>query len=319
MARRDKLDETHGYYDDEGDYHRYGVDDFLTEEHPRRGRAAKTLGCVIPLALVAGIAYGGYRGYNYVRDYFGNNTCKVVAANFDYQWSTEQTANASTIVDVGVGILGMPTRAAQIATATAIQESKLRNLTNGDLDSLGLFQQRTSQGWGTAAQILDPVYASTSFYDALAKIPGWQNLTVTQAAQAVQKSGFPEAYADHETQGRVLADVFSGRVQEGVGCRLDPAKSGGMSASEVVDKLYSQSHWKTVAADAHTVNGNPRTVDDAWAIASWAVAHASDTGAVKVTVGDREWSRQSGRDGWTWHSASRPTSGPAAVRIELAG
>lgn len=316
FGRHKHDDEAHGYYDDEGDYHRYGVEDFLTEDHRGRGRVAKTLGCLIPLALVGGLAYGGYRGYDYAMNYIGNNTCKVKDDKFNYQWSNEQTANASTIVDVGVGVLGMSTRAAQVAATTALQESKLRNLTGGDLDSLGLFQQRPSQGWGTAAQIQDPVYASTAFYQALAKVDGWESMSVTKAAQAVQKSGYPEAYADHETQGRVIADVFTGAQHEGVGCRLDKATSGS-TAAEVVNKLYSQSHWQTVAASQYVVNGNPGSADRAWAIGSWAVAHAGDIGTVRVTVGNREWSRQSGRGGWSWHNASSPTSSGAAVRIEL--
>lgn len=92
----------------------------------------------------------------------------------------------------------VPARGQIVALATALQESGLRNLDYGDRDSLGLFQQRPSQGWGTATEIRDPVHASTKFYEALLKVSGWQSMTVTQAAQAVQKSGYPEAYAKWE-------------------------------------------------------------------------------------------------------------------------
>jgi cell wall-associated NlpC family hydrolase len=95
-----------------------------------------------------------------------------------------------------------------VALATALQESGLRNLTYGDRDSLGLFQQRPSQGWGTAAQILDPVYASTRFYEALQAVSGWQSLTVAQAAQAVQRSAVPDAYATWEP----LATALQGAI-----------------------------------------------------------------------------------------------------------
>ena len=82
-----------------------------------------------------------------------------------------------------------------VALAAALQESNLLNLPYGDRDSLGLFQQRPSQGWGTAAQILDPAYAASAFYARLVDVPGWESLPVTQAAQLVQSSADPGAYA----------------------------------------------------------------------------------------------------------------------------
>jgi cell wall-associated NlpC family hydrolase len=115
----------------------------------------------------------------------------------------EQVPNAETVQATGVA-MGVPARGQVVALATALQESGLRNLTYGDRDSLGLFQQRPSQGWGTAAQILDPVYASTRFYEALQAVSGWQSLTVAQAAQAVQRSAVPDAYATWEPLATAL-------------------------------------------------------------------------------------------------------------------
>ena len=100
-----------------------------------------------------------------------------------------------------------------IALAAAAQESTLRNLNYGDRDSLGLFQQRPSTGWGTPAQVTDPTYASRLFFGGpsnpnrgvtrgLLDIPGWQSMTVTRAAQAVQLSAYPTAYAKWETSAR---------------------------------------------------------------------------------------------------------------------
>jgi cell wall-associated NlpC family hydrolase len=89
-----------------------------------------------------------------------------------------------------------------------MQESSLTNLDHGDRDSLGLFQQRPSQGWGTPAQIMNPTYAATQFYRHLLAVPGWQQMSVNDAAQAVQRSGTPTAYAQHEQAARdVLAAV----------------------------------------------------------------------------------------------------------------
>ncbi|MFF8855708.1 C40 family peptidase [Streptomyces althioticus] len=116
---------------------------------------------------------------------------------------SEQIPNAATIVAAGLS-LDVPKKGQIIALATAMQESRLRNLGYGDRDSLGLFQQRPSQGWGSAQQIRDPTYASEQFYKHLLKVDGWQQMTVTQAAQAVQKSGLPDAYAQWENLATAL-------------------------------------------------------------------------------------------------------------------
>lgn len=134
---------------------------------------------------------------------------------------TQKQANhAAVIVRVGQQ-LQMPKRAYVIAIATALQESYLRNLANpavpsslnysydglgSDHDSVGLFQQRPSTGWGTVAELMDPATAARRFYEALAEVSGWQNLSLTAAAQAVQKSAFPYAYAKHESLATLVVD-----------------------------------------------------------------------------------------------------------------
>lgn len=111
--------------------------------------------------------------------------------------SDEQRANAATIIGVARD-MGAPPRAWLVALATAMQESTLRNIDYGDRDSLGLFQQRPSQGWGTPTQVTDPTYSTRIFIDRLQQIPDWQSLPVTVAAQTVQRSAFPNAYAKWE-------------------------------------------------------------------------------------------------------------------------
>jgi peptidoglycan DL-endopeptidase CwlO len=122
----------------------------------------------------------------------------------------EQRRNAATIIGVARE-MGAPPRAWLIALATAMQESTLRNLGYGDRDSLGLFQQRPSQGWGSPAQVTDPIYATRIFVERLLDVPGWEDMPVTVAAQTVQRSAFPEAYAKWEGLAaelvRQLADV----------------------------------------------------------------------------------------------------------------
>ncbi|RFU22971.1 hypothetical protein D0Z06_03765 [Geodermatophilus marinus] len=123
--------------------------------------------------------------------------------------SGEQVGNARTIAQVGFD-RGLPHRAVVVALATAMQESSLRNLPYGDRDSLGLFQQRPSQGWGTPEQVQDPVYAAGIFYDRLVEVPGWEGRRVTDAAQIVQRSAFPEAYERWATMAEELTAALAG-------------------------------------------------------------------------------------------------------------
>ncbi|MCZ9343700.1 heavy metal transporter, partial [Streptomyces sp. TRM76130] len=127
---------------------------------------------------------------------------------------------------------GLPERAVTIALATALQESALHNVHHGDRDSLGLFQQRPSQGWGTPARIMDPTYAAGKFYDHLVDVPGYTRLPLTVAAQRVQRSGFPEAYAKHEPDAALLAAALTGRSAATLTCAGRPgtARSGGPDA-----------------------------------------------------------------------------------------
>ncbi|TWP34546.1 hypothetical protein [Leekyejoonella antrihumi] len=314
MRSRGHDREFEGLYDVGPDVH---DDAFYDEEYHRRGPIRRALGCLLPLAILGGVVFGGYQAYQHLINNFGSPSCKVVSGNFDYQWDPEQAANASTITDVGLFKLGLPNRASDIALTTALQESKLRNLTYGDLDSIGLFQQRPSQGWGTSAQIQDPVFASTSFYHALVKVAGWQQLSVASAAQAVQKSGFPSAYDAHTTQGETLTAVLSGATPEGIGCRLDSATSSTAPAA-LVTKLAAQSGVQATASTSSVTYRAPNATA-AQAIGAWAVAHAQSDGVTSVTVGDRAWQRDRGQDGWTWHPATSPTSSGSQVRINLAG
>jgi hypothetical protein len=111
-----------------------------------------------------------------------------------YSITPTQAQNAAIIAAVALR-KGLPDHAVTVALATSLQESQLLNLSYGDQDSLGLFQQRPSQGWGTSTQIMDPNYAASAFYDHLAQLSGWQTMPVTEAAQLVQHSATPDAYA----------------------------------------------------------------------------------------------------------------------------
>lgn len=127
-------------------------------------------------------------------------------------FTAEQVNNAATIVSTGQK-KNIPPRGWVIAVATAMQESTLHNLDHlgarNDHDSIGLFQQRPSQGWGTHDQIMDPVYAATQFYDHLVKVAGWEKMPLTEAAQRVQRSAYPDAYRDDEPGASRLVDAIA--------------------------------------------------------------------------------------------------------------
>ena len=157
--------------------------------------------------------------------------CTATVDGRTVELSTEQAENAALIAGVSVR-RGMPARAASIALATAYQESKLYNLESGDRDSLGLFQQRPSQGWGSRQQILNPYLATTAFYDALQRVDGYETMRVTEAAQEVQRSGFPEAYADHEADARVLASALTGQSFHAFSCSVDDDADAASSEAD---------------------------------------------------------------------------------------
>ncbi|MEQ3552874.1 C40 family peptidase [Pseudonocardia nematodicida] len=123
------------------------------------------------------------------------------------EWNAEQTEHAATIVSIAVE-RGLPRRAAVIAISTVIVESRLINVAHGDRDSLGLYQQRPSQGWGSPEQVLNPDYATRIFYDRLLEIPGWAAMPPGQAADTVQRSAFPERYGPQEEPAAALVDRF---------------------------------------------------------------------------------------------------------------
>ncbi len=210
--------------------------------------------------------------------------------------TVEQADNAATIAAVGRR-LGMPDHAVTVALATAMQESNLRNLPGGDRDSAGLFQQRPSQHWGTYAQITDPVHAATAFYDHLRRLPDWQDVSVTRAAQQVQHSATPDAYARWESQARVVASALTGERPHALSCHglTVTAPSAALVPTAIAE-----------LGDAHLSGVHDQATG--WALSSWLVAHASRLGVDRVTFDGQTWTAATG----TW---SR--TGPADGRLAL--
>ena len=198
----------------------------------RRGRILRRcVAVVVALAVLSGLVVALVVIVRRLSTPVAPVACAATVGGVTVTLSPEQMGNAGTIAGIAVR-RGLPARAATIALATAMQESKLVNVDYGDRDSLGLFQQRTSQGWGTRAQVLDPVHATNAFYEALVKVTDYRTRPITEVAQRVQRSGFPEAYAQHEAQARVLASALSGNSPAALTCALDATRPPSGTAGQ---------------------------------------------------------------------------------------
>ncbi|MER6567988.1 heavy metal transporter [Streptomyces sp. NPDC001093] len=311
----------------------------------RRGRLLRFGAALLVLCGVA-----AYLVVQYVTGGGGAHGCKVVSDDGDrtsYEFTPEQAVNAATIAAVGTG-RGMPERAVTIALATALQESGLRNIEHGDRDSLGLFQQRPSQGWGTAQQIMDPAYAAGIFYAHLAKVPDYTGLPLTRAAQEVQHSGYPEAYAKHEPDAQLLAAALTGRSAATLTCDGRPETTASATGPDAVRAALVRDFGRDALQETGAeVGGTPvpppspspsvtataqgRTVTvpvpqgtkvDAigrgerqrgWQLAQWAVANSSALHIQRVAYAGREWAAGSG--GGQWKPAASDGTGGAGASL----
>jgi hypothetical protein len=308
----------------------YGVFEPSPAPRRRRGRIRRRGAAFAVLLSLAGyltVQYvtGGNRGT------WGNGPprCEVVSGKGDgasYEFTPEQAVSAATISAVGTS-RGMPERAVTIALATALQESGLRNISHGDRDSLGLFQQRPSQGWGTQKQIMEPTYAAGEFYKHLAKVPGYSRLPLTVAAQRVQRSGYPQAYAKHEPDATLLAAALTGHAAATLTCVGRPGatpKGGPDAVRAALVRDFGRDVLQPAAAEvasagpadaspaplstptASTSTSGTVTIpvqSDAssgtaseesarrrgWELAHWAVANSSALRIERVSYAGREW------------------------------
>jgi hypothetical protein len=276
----------------------------------RRGSWRRRVVLLLTLAMVAGAIYTAV-AFLQRSETLVSERCTAVGSG-SAELATDQAANAGLITAVAVR-RGLPARAASIALATAMQESKLRNISHGDQagpDSRGLFQQRPSQGWGTSEQVMDPYYASNAFYNALVKVSDYQSLEITDAAQSVQRSAFPGAYAQHETMARAFASSLTGQTAAGLDCTLRTPDEAG--DPEAVQQRLSASFGDVPA----TVEGRSLRIEAedplAWAVAHWAVANAKALSITEVGTDGRSWTRAAHKG---WQHSDAPTG---QVRITVA-
>jgi hypothetical protein len=298
-------------------------------------------GRVWATALVVLVA-AGIAGYAWFRGVIGpvlvREHCTARVGDTSVDLELDQAENTATIAAVAER-RGLPARAVTIALATAYQESDLHNVDYGDRDSLGLFQQRPSQGWGTAEQILDPVHSASRFYDALVKIPNYHELPITVAAQRVQRSANGNAYADHEPEARVLASSLTGNSPAAFSCSIRPdhypaqtEEADGLvpRARVVRDELTANfaglqvggyqpggvdsghvdgsAHYDGRALDVFFRDyGNPQVRPAGWVVAHWLVANADRLGVATVIYDDHIWTARRSTSGWRPYT---PPDGP---------
>ncbi len=224
--------------------------------------------------------------------------CEVRTDTGTVTLKADQMANAATIAAVGIR-KHVPDQAIVVALSAAFQESKLENLPHGDRDSVGLFQQRPSQGWGPADQLRDPRFAATRFYNALLRVPGWEEMRVTEAAQRVQRSAYPEAYQKWAGEAAVLVEALGGHAASALTCtQIGAPEQRGEAAAQALNTGL-QLDWGTIATTATSdVIGlaiAPRSTRAGWQLAHWIVAHSSASGVERVSFGAQQWSAESGR------------------------
>jgi hypothetical protein len=297
------------------------------------------------LALLVVAVVVGIRAFDQVRPLFSSEGCEARVGGHSVSLTLEQAENVALMAAISMQ-RGMPARAATIAIATSAQESKLYNVEHGDRDSVGLFQQRPSQGWGTAQQILNPYYSINKFYDELARIEGYESLQITEAAQLVQRSAFPEAYAEHEADARALASALTGNSPRAFTCVVDDdageapdrlVETGLTRRADVVRRDLGaafgelslggfapggvrsghqpgSAHYDGRALDIFVRPVSPENRQRGWAIAQYLLAQADRLGIQTVIFDDRIWTAGSTSDeGWRDYDPPARSGDPAIL------
>ena len=273
-----------------------------------RKRPTRRLAPVILLVVVALAAGGVYLAVRHVPALLGQTGCTAGSGRAVVALDPEQAQIAATIAGVAYH-RGMPSRAVTVAYATAMQETHLHDPDYGDLDSVGVFQQRPSEGWGPASKLINPVYASTKFFRALAQVHGYQRMPVYEAAQAVQHSADGSAYAQYQTLASRLTPAFTGAAPRGVWCwpaahthaaaQLNPARRavvrafGPLAARKAVSV---QGDGEAGGAPSLSVQVPQASVG--WAVAAWLVTHAGQFRLHEVRYAGFRWPAPAGHTGW---------------------
>ena len=237
----------------------------LRRRRARRKGAAIFATCVVVLLGVAG--YLAYSAYQHVTPLLAGPGCQAGSGTSAVSLDPQQASIAATIAAVAASER-LPARAVTVAYATAMQESHMHDLDYGDQDSVGVFQQRPSEGWGTASELEDPVYATGKFFGALIRVPGWLDLPVDQAAQAVQHSADGSAYSQYDLMAATLTSAYTGQRAHAVWCWPGPGPQPRQNIAAAGAGL--------AAAFGAAARGRPVT--------SFTVSHSAETAAAAVQV-----------------------------------
>jgi hypothetical protein len=275
--------------------------------------------------LLAVAGYGIYNSFGHITPAAPATGCQAGTGTQAIALDTDQASIAATIAGVAARHK-LPRRAVAVAYAAALQESKLHNLDYGDLDSVGIFQQRPSQGWGTASQLTDPVYAATKFFAVLARVPGYTGLSIESAAQAVQHSADGSAYAQWAEMASQLAGYFTGASPRGVSCWYAPGGKVNLSGAERrLAQTFGPPGGKaivvsiTAGRSAYIKGGRDAVVharqDAAWTVAGWFVAHSEQYQITKVRYAGYVWNAADGTMGWQRETGTKDTPAPARGSI----
>jgi hypothetical protein len=283
----------------------------------RRLRTVPVIGSVLVLLLAAVgyLVFGGARPGPAPPPPPPPPGCQAGTGVAAIPLGTGQAGIAATIAGVAVRHR-LPRQAVTIALAAAIQESQLQNLDYGDRDSVGVFQQRPSQGWGTTAEIEDPVYATTRFFAALVKVPGYTRMPVDQAAQDVQHSADGDAYEQWASAASLLAGYFTGTSPAGVSCWYTPAGQPDLAGAlkQLTETFGPEGKDEVLLGMATDRSGKLKKKvavvhvqrDAAWTVAGWLVAYAQQYGISQIRYAGYVWNAADGSMGW--QRASRTAS-----------
>jgi hypothetical protein len=220
----------------------------------------------------------------------------------------DQAGIAATIAGVAAR-RKMPRQAVTIAYAAALQESQLQNLDYGDRDSVGVFQQRPSQGWGTTREIENPIYATTRFFAALVDVHDYTKMPVANAAQDVQHSADGAAYGQWATVAAQLAGYFTGSSPHGVSCWYQPPPKADLAGlARGLTQTFGPQGRRAVVASVTTDRSDsvkdgsvavvPGERGSAWTVADWLVANAQTYGIREVRYAGYAWNAADGSMGW---------------------
>ncbi len=294
-------------------------DGVLRRRRARRKGTAIFTACVAALLAVAG--YLAYSAYQHVTPLLAGPGCQAGSGTSAVSLDPQQASIAATIAAVAAGER-LPPRAVTVAYATAMQESHMQDLDYGDRDSVGVFQQRPSEGWGTASELEDPAYAASRFFGALIRVPGWLDLPVDQAAQAVQHSADGSAYSQYDPMAAELTSAYTGQQAHAVWCwpgpgpqpRQDVSAAGtGLAAAFGAAAAGRPVTSFTVSRSARTAGAAVQVQPaDAWTVASWLVTHAAAYGLTDVRYDGYQWTAAAGSQGWRRDTSAPPASaGPS--------